>query len=105
MSDPTLITEEIIWTALPNGFVGDGEERKLRLSVLVSPRLKIGARIDPSSDLNRARLDLFSDFLDWPLTLAGIKFVVHIGTASFFEDNQVTRVSAPDSTLWQALFR
>ncbi len=94
MSDPILITEEIIWTALPNGFAGEGDERKLRLSVLVSPRLK-----------NGAKLDLFRDFVDWPLTLQGIKFVVHIGASDFVENNEVTRVQAADSGLWQALFK
>src|SRR5438132_13324941 len=91
---PEIPIEEVIWTALPNGLAVSGVERKLQLSVLVSPRLKHGGT-----------LDLCRDFVDWPRTLAGIKFAIHIGAARFIENNGVTRVSVANSELWRALFK
>ena len=93
MPDPTAITEEIIWTALPNGVVASGGARTLRLSVLVSPRLK-----------NGATLDRFPDFIDWPRTLEGVTFVAHLGATSVVENQGLRRVPAADSNLWRALF-
>lgn len=93
MPDPTAITEEIIWTALPNGVAGSGGARSLRLSVLVSPRLK-----------NGATLDRFPDFIDWPRTLEGVTFVAHLGATSVVENQGLRRVPAADSNLWRALF-
>ena len=46
----------IMWTALPNGFNAAGD--KLKLSVLVSPRLVTNG---PAGTLAE-----FPDFLDWP---------------------------------------
>lgn len=61
--------QRIVWTTLPNGaemLPGPGEVVRLRFSVLVAPRLVTDGPTGLLSD--------FSDFLDWPTTLAGIGF-------------------------------
>ena len=85
-------TQHIMWTALPNGYEpGNG----YRVSVLVTPELTRAPAIP-------ARLDEFPDLIDWPATLAGMKF-------SFLYHNAVIEnlapVSAPSSTVWAAVFR
>ncbi|PEP92382.1 hypothetical protein CN582_24875 [Bacillus wiedmannii] len=82
--------QTVIWTALPNGI---SEENKLRLSVLVSPRLK-------SSGTN-ATLAQFPDFLDWPQ--ANLSFNV------LFENGPSVAAKVigikPCSQRWKALFK
>ena len=59
-------TQNIMWTSLPNGLTVAGD--KLRLSVLVSPRLTANAAA--------GTLGEFPDFLDWPAKVAGVSFNV-----------------------------
>ena len=54
-----MASQTIIWTALPNGISGTGADRKLKLSVFVSPRLK-------ATQTEGDKLALFPDLLDWP---------------------------------------
>ena len=53
-------TQTIKWTAVPNGLDSGGTN--LQLSVLISPELSGGAT---------GTLSDFSDWQDWPSTLAG----------------------------------
>ena len=88
-------SQSIILTALPNGFSSDG---KLRLSVLISPRL------DPQ--LAPTTLNSFADFTVWPTTISGAKFTVQLGTKSVVlsaADFDPT-IGTPDLKTWTALF-
>ena len=73
-------TQQLIWTALPNSFVGMTPASGLRLSVFISPRL----HLDPGDP---ATLDPFKDWLHWPGT------VIVFGTAAIAGDkpSAVTR--------------
>jgi hypothetical protein len=84
--------QQILWTALPDGQADDGSHR-VKFSVLVSPRLQ-----------NGARLDAFDDFLDWPRTLSRIRFRAHVGGDSFSEGAELQRAAQASSELWNALF-
>jgi len=87
--------QSILATALPNGFTGDG---KLRLSVLVSPRLE--------PQLAPAELRSFVDFAAWPTTLAAAKFTVQLGAKKVTltgKDFDAT-IGVPDIATWTALF-
>jgi hypothetical protein len=97
-----MATQSILWTALPNGYSEDG--RSLRVSLLVSPRL------EPDFDL---QLESFPDFVDWPATLAGSRFVLHfggqpevsVGGQDFAGPTRIDdRLGRPDSSVWTALF-
>jgi hypothetical protein len=87
-------TQNIMWTALPNGLNAAGDH--LRLSVLVSPRLvsSTGTLAD------------FTPFLDWPATVAGLKFEMEFTGGPTVVANQVTEPGNPglDSPAWKALF-
>jgi hypothetical protein len=95
-----MVGETIIWTALPNGLTGEVADRRLRLSVFVSPRLV--------SDEPGLTLGEFPDFLDWPARLRGASFSVQARRTPDEEPGEpvpATVVSpAPDSALWAALF-
>ncbi|MEU3754288.1 hypothetical protein AB0H17_16210 [Streptomyces olivoreticuli] len=91
--------ETIRWTVLPDGVSAQG---KLRLTVLVSPRLTGGTTLND-----------FAGFLDWPKTLAAYAKALQVefappgggtGTAVPTEP-RTDRYPPPDSTLWQQLFR
>ncbi len=88
-------TQTILWIALPNGYVGEVPERRLRLSVFVAPRLRSDAG---------TTLALFPDFVDWAARMApeALSFTVQT-------DNGVSVVPTvvsdpPDPRLWAALF-
>jgi hypothetical protein len=94
--------QSILWTALPNGYSEDG--RSLQVSLLVSPRLE--PDLDP-------QLENFPDFVDWPATLAGSRFVLHfggqpavsVGGQDFAGPTRIDdRLGRPDSSVWTALF-
>lgn len=86
--------QTIIFTALPNGRTPDG---KLRLSVLVSPRLDAGAAANPT-------LSLFGDFTDFATTSAGIPFEVTFGSGAPLPASRDETDHPPISELWQSLF-
>jgi hypothetical protein len=82
---------DVIWTLLPAGRVRG--RRRLKLSVLVSPRLTPEAA-------DEQRLEAFRPFLDWPETLGRARFSVRVnGTAL-----DARLMHAPDSMLWRKLF-
>src|ERR1700716_4109695 len=89
-----MLTQRLIWTALPNGVING----KLRLSVFLSPRLE--------TDGSESSLPLgqFPYFVNWPSSTANLGFTVEFGGGA---------VSLPAaqvgpglrSDLWTALFR
>ncbi|CAA9215086.1 MAG: hypothetical protein AVDCRST_MAG76-320 [uncultured Acidimicrobiales bacterium] len=87
------LSQEMVWTALPNGLGPDG---KPRLSAMLTPRLRVTGQDPP-------RLDSFPDFLDWPESVNASTFQVLV-------DGQTgaipaSRESPPaDSGLWEMLF-
>ncbi|MFH8408878.1 hypothetical protein ACH4FX_29390 [Streptomyces sp. NPDC018019] len=92
--------ETIRWTVLPDGPAADG---KLRLTVLVSPRLTGGTR-----------LDAFRGFLDWPGTLRTyapalqIEFLAPGATGPGVLVPTTARTGGfppADSVLWGELFK
>jgi hypothetical protein len=89
-------TQNIMWTALPNGFTPAGD--KLRLSVLVSPRLITNAAVGTLAE--------FPDFLDWPAKVAQLTFTVEFQGGPSVAANRVTEPGYPslDSAAWKALF-
>ena len=94
--------QTVVWTTLPNGTTGDPASRRLRLSVLVSPRL--------TSPESQPTLADFPDFTQWPQRLATgqVAFFVQARPAADQPPGQpvlATVVSpAPDPDLWQAVF-
>jgi hypothetical protein len=87
-----MTVEQVIWTALPNGF---DEEGRLLVSVHVAPRLTTD---DGTTD--QRSLGEFDAFQDWPARLADIHFDLDF-------DGQVLGgipLQEPDSTLWRILF-
>jgi hypothetical protein len=98
------MSQQIIWTALPNGLKLEGSGQKLRLSVFVSPRLRF------DDGRTTGDLDAFPNFLDWPAKLRSgsvtFKVVVDDGANPVPPfDSAVVTNPAPDSSLWTALFR
>lgn len=93
--------QSLVWTALPNGYSADG---RLRLSVLLSPRLY--------PDLDSQRLGSFGEWIDWPTTLRQAQFAVSCndktvtvagdgtGSPNVLDD----RLGVADSAAWAALF-
>jgi hypothetical protein len=89
-------TRTIMWTALPNGFTAAGD--KLKLSVLVSPRLV--------TDGPTGTLAEFPDFLDWPAVVGALNFRVEFQGGPTVTANPVVETDFPalDSPAWKALF-
>jgi len=87
----------IMWTALPNGVKAPGD--RLRLSVLVSPRLTT----DNGTD---GLLAQFPDFLDWPAVVASLRFRVEFQGGPAFVAQHVVEAPYPalDPAAWKALF-
>ena len=86
-------TQNIMWTALPNGFNSAGD--RLKLSVIVSPRLV-------TSPGPVGILAQFPDFLDWPTTVGTLKFRVEVlGGPTVDAAADKTPL---DSVAWKALF-
>lgn len=91
-----MATQTVIWTALPNGVLDDSAGRRLRLSVLVSPRLRPAAN-------EVEMLDLFPDFLAWPARMLNAAFEVAFDGGPVIGAMPVS--TAPEPNLWSALFK
>ena len=89
MPDPK---QQIVWTAIPRSVKG-GE---VTVAVFVSPRLGVG------SSASRLELHQFSEFEDWPGTLAQKRWELAFGNGQ----RLAARVDAGrlDSGLWKHLF-
>jgi DNA-binding beta-propeller fold protein YncE len=87
----------MIWTALPNGIGGTGEQRFLRLSVFVSPRL------DQAANKN-TNLQQWPDLLNWPEQVRNARFKVEFEGGPTVEARLSPQQSfEPD--LWRSLFK
>ncbi|MCL7749565.1 hypothetical protein [Halalkalibacter alkaliphilus] len=95
-------TQSLLWIALPNGMTMDGNNRNLRLSVFVNPRLR-------SNDSNeRVTLASFPDFLNWAYRMQPDRATFSIEVADGTQNKVVPayRVSPPPiQTLWSSLFK
>jgi len=89
-------TQNIMWTALPNGLTAAGD--RLRLSVLVSPRLVTNTSVGTLAE--------FPEFLNWPEMVSGLSFTVEFQGGPTVTANPVTEPGNPalDSAAWTALF-
>ena len=90
-------TQKIIWTALPNGITSEG---KLRLSVLVSPRLETDEILPRRST---PLLRQFEDFLDWPPK--DLKFSVAFEDGASIRQLPAMITNKSEPQLWQTLFK
>jgi hypothetical protein len=88
--------QNIMWTALPNGLTAAHD--RLRLSVLVSPRLTANAATGTLAE--------FPDFEDWPATVAALNFTVEFLAGPTVAATRVIEPGNPalDSPAWKALF-
>ena len=88
--------QNIMWTALPNGLTPAGD--RLRLSVLVSPRLTANAATGTLAE--------FPNFEDWPATVGGLDFTVEFLGGPTVAAKPVVEPGNPalDSPAWKALF-
>jgi hypothetical protein len=89
--------QNIMWTALPNGLNPAGD--RLKLSVLVSPRLITNSGASGT-------LAEFPDFIDWPNTVSKLHFKVEFQGGPAFPTQHLTEPGFPtlDSISWKALF-
>src|SRR5260370_4179024 len=89
--------QNIMWTALPNGLDPAGD--RLKLSVLVSPRLITNSAASGT-------LAEFPDFIDWPTIVSKLHFKVEFQGGPAFPAQHLTEPGFPalDSDLWKALF-
>src|SRR3954470_19826873 len=84
--------QTIIWTALPNGITTEG---KLKLSILVSPRLETDTGIvEPNTGMLNTTLGEFEDFLIWSEK-----------NIDFKPGDPPVITPPPEQRLWEALFK
>jgi hypothetical protein len=88
-------TQQIIWTALPNGRAARRSATLLRLAALASPRL--------TPDTPQAQLQRFPLWLDWPATVAQASFGVQFGDGPTLAARPLR--PSLESALWTALFK
>ena len=84
-------TQQLIWTPLPNGSTSD--RKRLRLSVLVSPRLVTDGGADEP-------LKAFPDFIDWADRVGQAKFVVRFAGLAV----EATIEVPPEQAVYAKLF-
>jgi hypothetical protein len=90
-----MVTENVIWTLLPNGLDRDRDE--LRSTIFVTPRLRTGG--------GRERLDAFPAFRHWVDTVAKLTFVAEVdGLGRFDLVLDPDYLGAPDPATWDLLF-
>src|SRR5260370_705901 len=90
-------TQTIMWTTLPNGLNPAGD--RLKLSVLVSPRLITNSGASGT-------LAEFPDFVDWPTSVSKLRFKVEFQGGPVFPAQHLTEPGFPklDSIAWKDLF-
>src|SRR5262245_41261901 len=99
-------SQSLTWTALPNGYTAD--QKGIRLSVLLSPRLDTQ---DPGAS-HKKLSEFFPDWKDWPKFLRQARFEVTFNGATVsIPANKTTgsnrvddRLGLADSSAWRALF-
>ncbi|MGH7488689.1 MAG: hypothetical protein ACREMY_24275, partial [bacterium] len=91
-----MVTQTLIWTALPNGQSPDG--KNLKVTVFVSPRLKTdGPASLPLAD--------FPAFADWPATLTKVRFLINFDGLGDVQSAPDPQSDAAVSALWHLLCR
>ena len=97
MADPK---PRVTFTALPNGVTGTGANKKLRLSVFISPRLNT---VPPTTD--QMDLSAYVDWVNWPDTEKKITYKVLFDTQPNATELAATPVGdPPNRDLWGMLF-
>ncbi|GAA3894709.1 hypothetical protein GCM10022276_12300 [Sphingomonas limnosediminicola] len=84
-------TQQVIWTPLPNGLSSDG--KKLRISVLVSPRLVTDNGADEP-------LKAFPDFLNWADRISRARFAIEFAGLTVRAELE----TAPEPDVYARLF-
>jgi len=89
--------QTIMWTALPNGLITRAGKKKLKISLLVSPKLAYRSE------------KLCSDFLKWPDTVERIDFSLCFNDGNEIQEFPLPRSSIQlehlDKKLWDAFFK
>lgn len=87
--------QTVIFTALPDGRAADGS---LRLSVFIAPRLW-----SDDATVGKMPLSKFADWLDWPAKVSAASWTIAIDGGAPMP--ATVRGPAPQTALWQALFK
>ncbi|MCG6498223.1 Ig-like domain-containing protein [Kitasatospora sp. A2-31] len=92
--------ERVMWTAVPHGVVGEDDDRRLRVSVVASPRLT-------TTDGTSGVLGRFRDLggtgeQNWPSRLATTTFALELDGTVVADGLKALGQLQP--TLWEALF-
>jgi hypothetical protein len=92
-------TLQLMWTALPRGIDTATSPAQARVSVLMTPRVTLADPTAPATLVN------MPDLVDWPATLAGLRFAVTVDAGSGAPASLPATVvsAAADSSLWRAL--
>ncbi len=90
-------SQRLIWTVIPRGINTGSSPPRLRVSVVVSPRLE-------HSSPNPTTLAEYPDWLDWPASLATISFDLQLSNGTLIPWSALTRVTTPSSPRWRAIF-
>jgi hypothetical protein len=90
---PASLSQRVVWTLLPNGF--NAETGRLKLSILVSPRLTLAPSVRPQN------LSQFGDWTSWPEVIAGSTFTLSVDGGA---PRPLSPTSKPDPGVWKALF-
>jgi hypothetical protein len=99
--------QTLIWTALPNGRPANVEvpTNWLALSVFVSPRLSTDEGRPGDSE---PALAFFPDFVNWPQTIANVKFTVTfaggVTLPATIANSYAGMALPPDPTRWPLVF-
>lgn len=94
-----MVDQDIIFTALPNGFMEKDGKKHLKLSIYVSPRMK------PSTP-DEGDLSHFPDFQNWTDKVRNMKFKVQFTPdPAKAADAEVSNLSILDQKMWSKIFR
>src|SRR5439155_19204000 len=89
--------QTMTFTALPNGVVGTGADKKVRRSVYIAPRLSNAAGSTDKMDLSA-----FGDWVNWPDTATNISYKVSFNGGAGVTATPVG--DPPIASLWGMLF-
>jgi hypothetical protein len=94
-----MMDQDIILTALPNGFVEKGGKKHLKLSIYVSPRMK------PSSP-EEGDLSHFPDFKNWTDKVGSMNFRIQFAPdPAKAARAKISDPSVLDQKMWSKIFR
>ncbi|MCS7000898.1 MAG: hypothetical protein NZ481_08515 [Candidatus Kapabacteria bacterium] len=90
-------SQRVIWTVIPRGLNTSATPPRLRVSVVLSPRLE-----DTSPTIKK--LADYPDWLDWPASLASIRFDIRFSNGTVIPWNQLSLLTSASSARWKAIF-